>query len=382
MEKEINIGNEKVGLTVKDVLNGNLEGTALGDEKKIKVQLGQEKEAQAEFLRLLDSYLKSSDVISKDEQELIDTYTKEEQEKPMSVIEDTTGTEEFINAGAQMNEVMDKHEDLVNEVNEIKEEKSVSPEQPKVEERPLYQGMSYSVPSYGSRVETVKHDPSYFRLQAEKANPSTSEGYYLLSHMDELEKHVSVENDLKLDIQKLNDVIAEKDAGKRENETIVHDYNNVLRLFASINYEFNGQSSESQVQNDIEEGLKSIKTVLSHWFEKSKEYQDKVSINEQEKQDTLNQVKSKEYLLSKAEQETSKYCEALYKDLQGQKSIDKLREQVVAIQGTMSLGEPEEDETFKNIGHFKYTDTKESEKILKLANEELNKKNASKELKR
>ena len=39
-------------------------------------------------------------------------------------------------------------------------------------------------------------------------------------------------------------------------------------------------------------------------------------------------------------------------------------------------------ETFKNIGHFKYTDTKESEKILKLANEELNKKNASKELKR
>ena len=143
--------------------------------------------------------------------------------------------------------------------------------------------------------------------------------------MDELEKHVSVENDLKLDIQKLNDVIAEKDAGKRENETIVHDYNNVLRLFASINYEFNGQSSESQVQNDIEEGLKSIKTVLSHWFEKSKEYQDKVSINEQEKQDTLNQVKSKEYLLSKAEQETSKYCEALYKDLQGQKSIDKLK---------------------------------------------------------
>ena len=54
MEKEINIGNEKVGLTVKDVLNGNLEGTALGDEKKIKVQLGQEKEAQAEFLRLLE----------------------------------------------------------------------------------------------------------------------------------------------------------------------------------------------------------------------------------------------------------------------------------------------------------------------------------------
>lgn len=143
---KINVLGDTVELTVEDFLNGTLEVKEEDAAKKIKVQEIQMKNTQAEFLlktkKLFEVDKEITDKIEeKEKQDLMEAYSKEEpvvkadlNEKTEIVPEENrikpnptfekTVEESFISAANDMNVIMDKQEDIKEEVEEYKKRKT------------------------------------------------------------------------------------------------------------------------------------------------------------------------------------------------------------------------------------------------------------------
>ena len=142
---KINVLGDTVELTVEDFLNGTLEVKEEDAAKKIKVQEIQMKNTQAEFLLktkklfevdkeitdkieekekqdLMEAYSKEEPVVKADLNEKTEIVPEEKRIKPNPAFERTV-EESFISAANDMNVIMDKQEDIKEEVEEYKKEK-------------------------------------------------------------------------------------------------------------------------------------------------------------------------------------------------------------------------------------------------------------------
>ena len=143
---KINVLGDTVELTVEDFLNGTLEVKEEDAAKKIKVQEIQMKNTQAEFLLktkklfevdkeitdkieekekqdLMEAYSKEEPVVKADLNEKTEIVPEEKRIKPNPAFERTV-EESFISAADDMNVIMDKQEDIKEEVEEYKSSSS------------------------------------------------------------------------------------------------------------------------------------------------------------------------------------------------------------------------------------------------------------------
>ena len=142
---KINVLGNTVELTVEEFLNGTFDVKEEDAAKKIKVQEIQMKNTQAEFLLktkklfevdkeitdkieekekqdLMEAYSKEEPVVKADLNEKTEIVPEEKRIKPNPAFERTV-EESFISAANDMNVIMDKQEDIKEEVEEYKKEK-------------------------------------------------------------------------------------------------------------------------------------------------------------------------------------------------------------------------------------------------------------------
>ncbi len=404
---KINVLGDTVELTVEDFLNGTLEVKEEDAAKKIKVQEIQMKNTQAEFLlktkKLFEVDKEITDKIEeKEKQDLMDAYSKEEpvvkadlNEKTEIVPEENrikpnpaferTVEESFISAADDMNVIMDKQEDIKEEVEEYKKEKpEVTNERPS-----LYSGSAYRTDVAYARPRIDTTTPEYFIKLASSADTNTVEGQTLIIGVKGLENLLKAEAKYENSIKDLNDDIVGL-TDKIKSETVVRKkIEEYVNRFGGVNYDVDKSITDEEVIELLEIGGREIREILTNLFTKSVEKQKGIELIENNKKDVEEKLKVTEEALKEAKETTKNYCVTLQDNLQKARNMDKLNaleakqeeerakarlayeKQIATIKDSMSIKEPEADVNFDVVGNF-VTDTTRADEILKMTNISLN----------
>ena len=404
---KINVLGDTVELTVEDFLNGTLEVKEEDAAKKIKVQEIQMKNTQAEFLlktkKLFEVDKEITDKIEeKEKQDLMDAYSKEEpvvkadlNEKTEIVPEENrikpnpaferTVEESFISAANDMNVIMDKQEDIKEEVEEYKKEKpEVTNERPS-----LYSGSAYRTDVSYARPRIDTTTPEYFIKLASSADTNTFEGQTLIIGVKGLENLLKAEAKYENSIKDLNDDIVGL-TDKIKSETVVRKkIEEYVNRFGGVNYDVDKSITDEEVIELLEMGGREIREILTNLFTKSVEKQKGIELIESNKKDVEEKLKVTEEALKEAKETTKNYCVTLQDNLQKARNMDKLNaleakqeeerakarlayeKQIATIKDSMSIKEPEADVNFDVVGNF-VTDTTRADEILKMTNISLN----------
>ena len=404
---KINVLGDTVELTVEDFLNGTLEVKEEDVAKKIKVQEIQMKNTQAEFLlktkKLFEVDKEITDKIEeKEKQDLMEAYSKEEpvvkadlNEKTEIVPEENrikpnptferTVEESFISAADDMNVIMDKQEDIKEEVEEYKKEKpEVTNERPS-----LYSGSAYRTDVSYARPRIDTTTPEYFIKLASSADTNTVEGQILIIGVKGLENLLKAEAKYENSIKDLNDDIVGL-TDKIKSETVVRKkIEEYVNRFGGVNYDVDKSITDEEVIELLEMGGREIREILTNLFTKSVEKQKGIELIESNKKDVEEKLKVTEEALKEAKETTKNYCVTLQDNLQKARNMDKLNaleakqeeerakarlayeKQIATIKDSMSIKEPEADVNFDVVGNF-VTDTTRADEILKMTNISLN----------
>ena len=290
---KINVLGDTVELTVEDFLNGTLEVKEEDAAKKIKVQEIQMKNTQAEFLlktkKLFEVDKEITDKIEKKEkQDLMEAYSKEEpvvnadlnekteiipdenRIKPNPTFEKTV-EESFISAADDMNVIMDKQEDITDEV---------------TNERPsLYSGSAYRTDVSYARPRIDTTTPEYFIKLASSADTNTVEGQTLIIGVKGLENLLKAEAKYENSIKDLNDDIVGL-TDKIKSETVVRKkIEEYVNRFGGVNYDVDKSITDEEVIELLEMGGREIRKILTNLFTKSVEKQKGIELIESNKKD-------------------------------------------------------------------------------------------------
>ena len=288
---KINVLGDTVELTVEDFLNGTLEVKEEDVAKKIKVQEIQMKNTQAEFLLktkklfevdkeitdkieekekqdLMEAYSKEEPVVKADLNEKTEIVPEEKRIKPNPAFERTV-EESFINATNDMNVIMDKQEDIKEEVEEYKKEKpEVTNERPS-----LYSGSAYRTDVSYARPRIDTTTPEYFIKLASSADTNTVEGQTLIIGVKGLENLLKAEAKYENSIKDLNDDIVGL-TDKIKSETVVRKkIEEYVNRFGGVNYDVDKSITDEEVIELLEIGGREIREILTNLFTKSVEKQ-------------------------------------------------------------------------------------------------------------